>query len=129
MRHRNILFFAALVEGGTGLGLMAIPKVVVSLLLGSLVSAEAMPIARVAGFALLALGIACWPAQASAESSRAGRGMLTYNVLVALYLAFLSVVRHVGGVLLWPAVVIHAAVALLLLWTWRNERQKPATTG
>jgi hypothetical protein len=42
--------------------------------------------------------------------------MLVYNVLIALLLAYLSNAGHTGGVLLWPAVVLHAAVALLLIW-------------
>ena len=46
--------------------------------------------------------------------------MLTYNALVALYLACLGTVAHMGGVLLWPAVALHAAVALLLVWTRRT---------
>jgi hypothetical protein len=53
--------------------------------------------------------------------------MSTYNALIALYLAWLGIVGHMGGLLLWPAAALHAVVALLLLWTWRNERGGPAT--
>jgi hypothetical protein len=28
--------------------------------------------------------------------------------------------------LLWPAVALHAVVALLLVWTWRAERRTKA---
>ena len=54
----------------------------------------------------------------SAESgSPAFRAMLIYNVLIALYLAYLGAAEHLGGVLLWPGVALHAIVALLLVWT------------
>jgi hypothetical protein len=67
---------------------------------------------------LLALGLACWPGpQHVASGWAAFRGMLTYNVLVALYLTHLGAVGHLAGLLLWPAVALHAAVALSLIWT------------
>jgi hypothetical protein len=51
------------------------------------------------------------------------------NALIALYLAYLGMVGHFWGVLLWPAVALHTAVALLLVWTWRAARRTHATTG
>ena len=48
--------------------------------------------------------------------------MLAYNVLIAPYLAALGAVRHQGGVLLWPAVALHAGVALLLVRGWLPRR-------
>jgi hypothetical protein len=48
--------------------------------------------------------------------------MLTYNALIALYLAYLGTLGHLRGFLLWPAVALHAVVAALLVWTWRKER-------
>ena len=50
------------------------------------------------------------------------RGMLAYNALIALYLAYLGGLEHMAGTLLWPAVALHAAVTLLLLRAWRNGR-------
>ena len=77
---------------------------------------------------MLALGLACWPSRQRAESgSPAFRAMLIYNVLIALYLAHLGTVGHLGGLLLWPGVALHAVVALLLAWTWRDERRTTAT--
>jgi hypothetical protein len=121
---RKILAFAAVVEAGTGLVLMIDPALVVKLLLGADVSGVGILLGRCFGIALLALGMACWPSrQRSENSAPALRAMLTYNLLIALYLAYLGTVRHLDGVLLWPGVALHAVVALLLVWTWRNERQ------
>ena len=121
--QRNILAFASVVEAGTGLVLMIDPALVGTLLLGAEVSGAGILLGRCFGIALLALGLACWPSRQRSESgSPALRAMLTYNLLIALYLFYLGTIRHLGGVLLWPGVVLHTAVALLLVWTWRNER-------
>jgi len=125
---RKILAFAAVVEVGTGLVLMIDPAIVVRLLLGTEVSGAGTLLGRCFGIALLALGLACWPSRQDAESgSPALRAMLIYNVLIALYLAHLGRVGHLGGLLLWPGVALHAVVALLLAWTWRDERRTTAT--
>jgi hypothetical protein len=126
----KILAFAAVVEVGTGLVLMIDPAIVVKLLLGAEVSGTGILLGRCFGVALLALGVACWPGRSRAESgSPAFRGMLIYNALIALYLAYLGTVGHLGGLLLWPGVALHAVVALLLGWTWRDEqRAKAANT-
>jgi Ca2+/Na+ antiporter len=124
----RILAFAAIVEIGTGLVLMIDPALVVALLLGAEVSGVGTLLGRCFGIALLALGVACWPSRQRAESgSPAFRAMLIYNTLIALYLVYLFTIRHLGGLLLWPGVALHAAVALLLVWTWRTERRTEAT--
>jgi hypothetical protein len=81
------------------------------LLLGDSLSGIAVPVARVAGIALIALGIACWPGPPLV-------GMLIYSAGVALYLAYLGVADGVAGVLLWPAVVLHATLTVLLGRAW-----------
>ena len=116
---RKLLAFAAAIEVGTGLALMVDPAIVARLLLGTEVSGVGTMLGRCFGIALLGLGVACWP---SRESGSAGfRAMLIYNVLIALYLACLGAIWHVGGWLLWPGVALHAVVALLLVWTWRSK--------
>ncbi|MGO9831347.1 MAG: hypothetical protein ACLPJH_14510 [Myxococcaceae bacterium] len=122
IRQRNVLGVAAVTETLTGIVLMAAPALLCELLLGTRPSPQAVPLCRVAGIALLALGTACWPNQPLANAG-AFRGMLLYNVLIALYLAFLGTVRHLTGLLLWPVVVVHAVLALLLVWSWRKERR------
>lgn len=124
----RVLAFAAVVEIGTGLVLMISPAFVVTLLLGAEVSGVGTLLGRCFGIALLALGLACWPGLRRAEGSApAFRAMLSYNALIGLYLAYLGTVRHLGGLLLWPGVVLHGGVALLLVWTRRVERRIKAT--
>ena len=122
MTKRRVLAFAAAVEIGTGLVLIVNQALVVQLLLGEPAAGVAVLLGRCFGIALLALGIACWP-----QGSRIVRGsapvlgMSVYNVLVAAYLGYLGSVEHLHGALLWPAVVLHAGVALLLWWPGRGE--------
>jgi hypothetical protein len=118
-----ILTFAALVEVGAGLALIVAPTMIVGLLLGVTGSGGEIPLARFLGIALLALGLACWLRQQRVDSGApALRGMLIYNLLVALYLTYLGTIGHLGGMLLWPAAGLHACVALLLIWWWRGQR-------
>lgn len=114
------LGFASVVEVGTGLALMVDPAIVAQLLLGAEISGAATLLGRCFGIALLALGLACWPSRQRAESAApAFRAMLTYNALIALFLAYLGTKGHWLGLLLWPACALHAIVALLLVWTSR----------
>ena len=121
---RNILAFAALVEGATGLALITDPAIVIALLLGAGEPGLGITIGRFLGIALLTLGLACWPSRRyAAGDSKTLQAMLAYNLLAALFLAYVSTVGHLGGLLLWPCVIEHAAVGLLLLWTWRTQRR------
>jgi heme A synthase len=94
------------------------------LLLGAEIDGASALLGRCFGIALLALGVECWPSRERAESgSPAVRAMLIYNALIAAYLVHLGTARHLGGLLLWLGVALHAAVALLLAWAWRGERR------
>ena len=125
----EILTFAAAVEMATGLALISGPTIVIALLAGVGASGEDISLGRFFGIALLALGLACWPGrQRTSSGSSIFRAMLTYNVLVALYLAYLGIFGHWRGWLLWPVVALHAVVALLLVWTWRTVRRGDPTS-
>jgi hypothetical protein len=101
------LIFAAVAEAATGLALLIVPSFVGQLLLGEELTGIAAAVARVAGITLIALGIACWPGPPLA-------GMLIYTALVALYLAYLGLAAGLSGILLWPAVVLHVILAVLM---------------
>jgi len=44
--------------------------------------------------------------------------MLTYSMLVMLYLGYVGLTGSFVGILLWPAVVLHAVLTLLLARAW-----------
>ena len=103
---KNALTFAAIAEAATGSALLIAPSLVAHLLLGEQLTDIAIPIARVAGIAVIALAIACWPGPPLV-------GMLIYSGLVALYLAYLGFAA-VSGILLWPAVGLHLILTVFL---------------
>ena len=99
---KKLLGLAAIIEAATGLALMIHPPLVTRLLLGDGVSGAGMALGRVAGFALLSLGLACWSRLDSAGANTpALRAMLTYNLLATLYLAYLGI----GWTISWELVM------------------------
>ncbi len=103
----RVLIFAAVGEAATGLALLLVPSLVGQLLLGTEVTGIAVTVARVAGIALIGLGLACWPGKALI-------GMLTYSAAVTVYLAYVGFAGGSAGILLWPAVVLHVILTVLL---------------
>src|SRR6476660_6252120 len=118
MTMKKLLTLAAAIEVATGLALIMVPSLVGRLLFGAEFTGVTNPAARVLGIALIALGVCCWP------GSTALCGMLTYGALVTLYLAYLGVIGEWLGPLLWPAVVLHAVLTLLLARAWFQSRPK-----
>jgi len=116
-----LLAVAAVSEGATGLALLAYPPIVIRLLLGAETIGIAEVVSRFGGIGLIGLGIACWP---SGSPRQALHGMLTYGTLAALYLAYIGVSGQGGGVLLWPAVVVHVALIIFLVGARSRESGK-----
>ena len=104
---RSVLALAAFGEAATGVALLLVPSLVGQMLLGAELTGIAVTVARVAGIALVALGVACWPGPPLL-------GMLIYGAAVTLYLAYLGFAGGMNGILLWPAVVLHAILTALL---------------
>jgi hypothetical protein len=74
-------------------------------------------VGRIAGIALLALGIACLRSTNVGSGGSAALGLFVYNAGGAIFLAWVAVGTAFRGVLLWPGVVLHAVLACALLWT------------
>ena len=109
---KKVLTIAAVAEAATGLALIVVPSLVGRLLFGADLAGVAKPVARVAGIALLALGVACLP------SCTPLCGMLTYSVLATGCLFYLAVRGEWAGPLLWPVVALHALLTILLTRMW-----------
>ena len=101
------LAVAAVAEIATGLALLLAPALVGQVLLGADLTGLAAIVARVAGLALIGLGIACWPGPPRL-------GMVVYSAAVGLYLAYLGLAADLAGILLWPAVILHLLLAVLI---------------
>ena len=121
MRSNRVMMFAAVVEIATALALVFAPMLVVKLLLGVYAPWTSVSIGRLAGIAIFTLGVSCLPAGGGEPGAAPLRAMFAYQALVAAYLAYLSVVGKIGGVMLWPAVVLHAVVAVALAWLGKDR--------
>ena len=64
----------------------------------------AIAIGRVAGIALLSLGVGCWMGRHEPGISSALTAMLVYNLLVTIYLISLGIGGELVGILLWSAI-------------------------
>jgi len=114
---KKVLTLAAVVEAATGLALIIVPSLIGRLLFNEELTGIVIPVARVLGIALIALGVCCWP------SSTALCGMLTYSALVTLYLLFLAIRGEWVGPLLWPVVALHGILTVLLARAWFQSRK------
>jgi hypothetical protein len=128
---KPLLFVTAAFEAGIGISLMAAPSMVARLLLGATLDAPAaLTVARVAGTALLALGIVCWFA-ASDTQSRAARGALNamtlYNLGAAIILGLAGIQSQPSGIGLWPTVALHAAMTIWCVTTLLRKAATPAS--
>ena len=119
----KLLAIAAITEAATGLALAFVPSFVGRILLGEELTGVAMPVARVLGIALISLAVACMP------GLTALCGMLTYSALTTGFLACVAIRGQWVGPLLWPVVVLHAAMTILLARAWLNRAKTGGTPG
>ena len=123
---KNLFTLTAVIELGAGLAFVVWPSLPVKLLLGSsLDTSAALAVGRLAGAALLSLGVACWLARLDRQSRAATglvAGMVQYNASAVAILAYAGVGFGFAGIALWPAVILHAAMACWCIVCLRNKR-------
>jgi hypothetical protein len=111
---RILLDVTAAIEAGAGLALLGFPSATATLLLGSQLHAPpSMALVRVIGAILLALGVACWLARGDAQKPCARRVVIVMTVYNPGAMAVLVAIGQRAaptGILLWPAVALHAAM-------------------
>ena len=112
---KKLLIVSAWLEAVTGVALMVWPAPPVLLLVGAaLDTTGGLIIARVAGAALLSLGLACWLARDDGRSG-AARGlvaaMLLYNAAALAVLLYAGLGLKLSAIGLRPAALLHLALA------------------
>ena len=127
----GVLGVAAVGEATAGVILLVYPRVFVHLLFGTEASGATGVMSRIAGMALIALGVACWPGRArtTGGSPRALLAMLSYSLLVTVYFLYLAAENEWVGPLLWPAAVLHAVLGLLLVRAAANGLSERSSEG
>lgn len=124
---KPLLALTAVGEGITGLVLLAYPPIVVQLLFGAEIVGVGVVMSRIGGAALLAIGVACWLARKDpGRHTQQGllTGVLIYDIAAAALLAYVGLYLDMVGIALWPATVLHAALAfwcVVCIW----DRQRP----
>jgi len=132
---KPLLALTAVGEAVTGLVLLVYPPIVVRLLFGAEIAGVGVVISRVAGAALLAIGVACWRVRNDSRSpTQLGllTGVLIYDIAAAALLAHAGLFLDMAGIGLWPVIVLHAALAfwcVVCIWDRpRAGRDGPRST-
>ena len=131
-----LLIITALLEVSAGLGLLVIPEVAVSMLLGgSLDTPAGLAAGRLAGTALIALAIACWQVRYEERGGPAigvVQAMLFYNFVAAMVLVYAGIRLGLSSPLLWPAIVLHVCMGVwcfVNLWFTRRKLSESELTS
>jgi len=114
MRQRYLVTAAAWLEIATGAGLLTVPHIPCQLLFAAGLEGAGVPLARLAGIGLIALGIACLPSTEEPLRS-AVLGLFAYNLGTAILATWVGLATTLRGSLLWPAAVLHSVIAAALL--------------
>ena len=115
MQNKGLIWAMTVVEFLAGLALLLMPAMALAILLGTpQPAAEAVGVSRLAGVALLAIAVMCGWRAGDGPSRGLLAGLLTYNAGACVVLAYIGAGLGLSGPLLWPAVLLHAA---LTVWT------------
>jgi hypothetical protein len=122
---KALLAVTAVGEAVVGLVLLVYPPIVVRVLFGAEITGVGVVMSRLAGAALLAIGVACWLAR-NGPVCHAQMGLLTgvliYDLAAAALLTYAGLFLNMAGIALWPAVLVHSALAV---WCVTSLRVKP----
>jgi hypothetical protein len=117
VRKNTVVGVAAWLEIIVGATLVVALNLASQLLFAAAPQGAGGPLGRIAGIALFSLGIACLRSTRAEFASSSALGLFIFNAGAAIFLACVAIGTAFCGVLLWPAVVLHAALACALLWT------------
>lgn len=113
---KNLLTITALAEFITGIVLIVVPSTLALILFGSTLDTPvSLAVARVAGIALTALGIACWIGRTEQESKAVNgliAALLIYNAGISILFIYVAAASGLTGIGLWPVVIVHVIMAI-----------------
>lgn len=119
---KHLLTATAALEAGAGLALLTVPSLVFG---PGIDTPTGTTVARVAGAALLAIGVACWLARHDGESHAARGlvgGLVVYNAFVIAVLAYAGTALGLSSGGLWSAAAIHAVMTVWCVTSLTRRR-------
>ncbi len=128
MNTKSLLIVTAVVELGAGSALFIAPSLTAERMLGAgLGSPVAVMVGRVAGAALVSIGLICWLERDRARNgSRAGlvTGLLAYNISIPALLTYAAVIDNVSGIAFWPGIGLHSVLSVWCVASLRSRDQQ-----
>ena len=108
-----------------GLVLLVRPQLFAWLVYGAEFSDAGKALGWLTGIALLVLALATWPTPAAiSDPTSSVRAPFVYNLLTTIYFVFVGIGGRLTGILLWPAVVLHAIVSFALGRAWFSANKR-----
>lgn len=130
MNTNLLLIVTAVVELPAGAALLIAPSLTTELMLGAgLGSPAAAMVGRVAGAALVSIGLSCWLERDRVRSGpRTGlvTGLLAYNISIPVLLTYAAVVENISGIAFWPGIGLHS---ILTIWCVASLRSGDPKVG
>jgi hypothetical protein len=110
----TVLLIAAWIEIIVGASFVLALNAQTQLLFGTTIEGPGAAFARLAGIALIALGVACLPSRLEGTRQHPVRVLLFYNIGAAILFAWIGATTTLWGVVLWPVVILHGVLAVAL---------------
>ncbi|MBL8907072.1 MAG: hypothetical protein JNM20_10380 [Rhizobiales bacterium] len=112
----RLLWVMTALELLAGFSLLLVPGIALDALLGNgaAPAAETLAVSRLAGVALIAIGVMAHSGSHGGPNWWLLAGLLVYNAGAAAVLSFIGAGLGLAGPLLWPAAILHAG---LTFWT------------
>lgn len=126
MFQKYVARAAACLEIVVGFTLILVPGFACQLLFAAPLTGDGVPIARFAGIGLLSLGIAYWSTRTPSDPRGSILGLLVFNLATAVLFAWFGLTTSFHGIMLWPAVVLHAVIGADLMWLFFRGSPLPA---
>lgn len=125
MKTKFLLIVTAIVESGAGIAFLIAPSLMTELMLGKgLSTPSSIMVGRVAGIALLSIGLVCWLERGKVGNGQlAGLivGLLVYNVSIPILLVYAAVVENMSGVAFWPGIGLHSGLSIWCVRCFRSH--------
>ena len=118
--HRTTVLLAAWVEIIVGASFVLASSGQSQFVFGATTEGTGSLFARLAGIGLIGLGLSCLPSNVAGTQRIAVRGLFIFNVLATIFFAWVGVATTFRGVVLWPVVILHAVLAIVLALVLRT---------